>query len=114
MASTEDILIGNVREYFKNATEASARREYNTAVTLLFKTMSALSDLHLLKKEGRLPSSHSDRFRTLELKYKEIYLILDRNFSFYQDSYRTKSTEETAEVMNEDARKLAKIVNFEL
>jgi hypothetical protein len=114
MASTEDILTGNVKEYYKNATEASGRKEFNTAVTLLFKAMSALADLHLLRSEGKLPSSHSDRFRILELKYHEIYLILDRNFSFYQDSYRTRSTKEIVEVMDDDARRLAKIIAFEL
>lgn len=98
MADIEFVLIGNAKEYTKNALEAYKRREFNTAVTLLFKAISALSDLYIFKNEGRTPSSHKDRFRILESKYPAIYGIIDKDFPFYQDSYKAKLDKETSDI----------------
>ena len=105
-------LIENAKEYFKNAIDAQKRNEYNTSVTLFFKTLSALGDLNILINEGRMPSSHSERFRILEQKYKKIYFILDKDFPFYQESYRTKLDKETSLMFEEDARELFKTLNI--
>ena len=108
------ILVGNAREYYKNASEAKRRREYNTAVTLFFKTISALADIYILEKIGSMPSSHSERFRILETKYHEIYSIIDKDFPFYQDSYRAKLNLETCEMLEEDAKKLFEILKLDI
>jgi transposase len=106
MNETETALIENAKEYFRNATSAEKRKEYNTAVTLFFKTLAALADLMIYRKEGRLPSSHTERFRTLEEKYPDTYQKLDQNFSFYQDSYRRKMDAEISALLREDAKRL--------
>ena len=64
-----DSLIDNAKEYFKNAIDAQKRNEYNTSVTLFFKTLSALGDLNILIHEGKMPTSHSERFRILQQKH---------------------------------------------
>ncbi|MDO8460561.1 MAG: hypothetical protein Q7S74_05605 [Nanoarchaeota archaeon] len=102
----KQILIDNSKEYYKNALDAKKRSEYNTAVTLFFKTLSSLADLYILINEGKIPSSHTERFRILELNYHEIYEILDKDFPFYQDSYRNKLDKETCEVLEEDVKRL--------
>ncbi|MBU3913406.1 MAG: hypothetical protein KKE50_04920, partial [Nanoarchaeota archaeon] len=61
---------------------------------------------------GKIPTSHSDRFRILELKYPEIYKLLDKNFSFYQDSYRIKLNKETCEVLRNDTEQLIEILKI--
>ncbi len=114
MVPIEKILVENAKEYFKNASRAAEESEFNTAATLLFKTMSALADLFLFKKEGRIPSSHTDRFRTLESKYPDVYKLLDRNFSFYQDSYRSRLDKETVDAMMEDVKELSQLVGIGL
>lgn len=108
----KDSLIENATEYFKNATEAHNRNEYNTSVTLFFKTLSALSDLNILIHEGKMPTSHSERFRILQQKYQKFYFILDKDFPFYQESYRTKLDKETSLMFEEDARELFRILNI--
>ncbi len=108
----KDSLIANAKEYFKNAIDAHKRNEYNTSVTLFFKTLSALSDLNILIYEGKMPTSHNERFRILQQKYKKFYFILDKNFPFYQESYRTKLNKETSLMFEEDARELFKILNI--
>lgn len=61
----KESLTANTKEYFKNAIEAPKRNEFNTQVTLFFKTLSALGDLNILINEGKMPTSHSERFKTL-------------------------------------------------
>jgi hypothetical protein len=114
MQESEKILIGNTKEYWKNALLAEKNQEFNTSVTLFFKTLSALSDIYILRNEKQLPSSHSNRFRILETKYPDIYHILDKDFPFYQDSYRSKLDKETSNLLKEDVKKLSKILGIEL
>lgn len=109
MDGKERILNENFKEYFELAEQAFKSEKYNSAVTLFFKAMSAAVDLFILKKEGFVPSSHTDRFRIVEQKYSEIYDILDRDFPFYQDSYTNKMDKEAAEVLKKDAQRIKKM-----
>ncbi|MBN1386084.1 hypothetical protein JW968_03870 [Candidatus Woesearchaeota archaeon] len=110
MDEKEDILKGNFAEYFSSATEAFAKKRFNTATTLFFKAIAAATDIFILKKEGFVPSSHTQRFRILEQKHPDIYKILDRDFPFYQDSYTKKMDEEAAKLLMEDAEAIDKII----
>ena len=108
----EKILIENIKEYYKNAVEIEEKRNYNSAVTLYFKTLAILSDLLILRGEKRIPRNHSERFRILESKYPEVYKIIDRNFSFYQNSYRIKLNKEVCELFRKDAEQLIKLLKI--
>ncbi|MBT4376127.1 hypothetical protein HOD29_02015 [archaeon] len=112
--SARNDLISNAKEYFKNALFAQKRREYNTSVTLFFKTLSALADLYLLEKENQMPSSHSERFRILQNKYPEIYGFLDKDFPLYQQSYRSKLNAEVSKIFENDCRKIFEIINIRI
>ncbi len=112
MDEKEKILMENFEEYYGLGFEAFKKEKYNTATTLFFKAMAALCDLCILKKDGVVPSSHSNRFRILEEKHPEVYKIADRDFPFYQDSYTKKMDEETAKLLKEDAETLKKIVGI--
>jgi len=106
MDTKERILIENFTEYYGEGVRAFKLNKYNTATTLLFKAIVALSDLLIMRKEGVVPSSHSERFRILEEKYGEIYTIIDRDFPFYQDSYTKKMDKESAKLLKEDVEKI--------
>ena len=108
MEEKERILKENFNEYFELAEEAFRLKKYNSAVTLFFKAISAGADLYILKKEGFVPSSHTNRFRIAQEKHHKIYEILDKDFPFYQDSYTKKMTKEAAEVLMEDAKRFKK------
>jgi len=112
--NTENILEENAREYYKNAISAERKGEFNTAVVLFFKTLTSLADLLIFRDMGRIPSSHSERFRILEEKYADIYEILDDNFSFYQDSYRIKLNKEICEVVKDGVKKLLEKTKVEV
>ncbi len=106
MKEKGQILQENLNEYFEFAEIAYQKKKYNSAVTLFFKSISAGVDLFILKKEGFVPSSHSNRFRIVQEKYPEIYEILDKDFPFYQDSYTQKMNLEAANLLKEDAKKI--------
>ena len=110
MDEKERILTDNFNEYYQLGLRAFNEQKYNSATTLFFKAIVALSDLFILKKENRIPSSHTDRFRTIQDKYPELYKILDRDFPFYQDSYTNKMDKESAELLKDDIGKIKKML----
>lgn len=114
MATKEELLANNVREYFSEGNSALKRKSNNAAVSLFFKTLAVLADWVILQREGLIPKSHTDRFRILEEKYPEIYEILDKDFPSYQDSYSISMTKETAEAIKNDVQKIAEKAGFKL
>jgi hypothetical protein len=114
MENIKEILIKNIKEYYKNAFNAENKEEYNSSVTLYFKAISALCDLYIFVKEGKIPSNHTERFRILELKYKEIYKIIDKDFPFYQDTYRTRLTKEVSLMFKDDTKRLFEILGIRI
>ena len=108
------VLEQNAREYYKNALDAEKKQEYNSAVTLFFKAIASLSDLFVFVKEGKMPNNHNERFRILESKYKEVYGIFDKDFPFYQDSYRSRLNKEVSEVLRNDAKRLFELLNLRI
>ena len=114
MEDLKKILEANAIEYHRNALEAEKRKDYNTSCTLFFKALSALADLYILTKTGIFPTSHSERFRMLREKYPNIYFILDKDFPFYQDSYRAKLNKETSEVLRKDVEELFRLLELRI
>ena len=112
MDGKEEILIENFNEYFSLGLEAFNKRKFNSATTLFFKSIAALCDLYILRKEGHIPSSHSNRFRILEEKFPNVYKIADRDFPFYQESYTKKMDEESARLLKEDAESLKEMLGI--
>lgn len=112
MNEKEKILIENFNEYYGLGLEAYKKNKFNSATTLFFKALAVLCDLHILRSEGFIPSSHSQRFRILEEKNPKLYMIMDRDFPFYQDSYTNKMDEESARLIKEDVETIRKIAGI--
>ncbi|MEK6826374.1 MAG: hypothetical protein AABX08_01825 [Nanoarchaeota archaeon] len=110
----ERILLENVKEFIKDAQKAKSGGSFNSATTLFFKALAVLVDLFILKKEGFVPSNHTERFKLLKEKYTILYRIMDKDFPIYQDSYRLKIKREIVEVIEQDVREVAKIVGIEI
>lgn len=110
MDEQEKILIENIKEFYQNGIETEKRFQYNTATTLFFKALAVLGDLYIFRKEGKIPNNHAERFRILEEKYFEIYKLLDKDFLFYQNSYKIKLNKDPCEVLRKDVEQLLKIL----
>ncbi len=102
--NAQESLIGNAKEFLKEAELAKGRGSYNSSVTLYFKAIAVITDLFILKKEGFIPSNHNERFRLLEAKYPLLYRILDKNFPTYQQSYRIKLTKAYSDAIENDLK----------
>jgi len=50
----------------------------------------------------------------LQEKFPDTYNLVDRDFPFYQNSYRAKLDEETSEILKKDAKRLSEITGTEL
>ena len=109
MDEREEILQENYEEYYNLGVEAYKKEKYNSATTLFFKAMVALCDLFIFRKEGHLPSSHTNRFRILE-KYRNLYEIVDRDFPFYQESYTNRMDKDSAELLKDDVEEIKRML----
>jgi len=114
MDEKEDILIKNAKEFYQNAIGLEKSESYNSAVTLFFKSLAVLGDIFILRNEKKIPSSHSERFRILEEKHPDVYNLLDKDFPFYQNSYKLQLDKETCEVLKKDVEKLIKLLGITL
>jgi uncharacterized protein (UPF0332 family) len=110
----EKILEKTAREYFESAEEELKKGRNNSSVVLFFKSLVAFVDLFILKKTGNTPSSHNYRFNICKSDFPEIYDLLDKDFPFYQDSYNKLMSKELAEVIKEDAKKVAEQIGFKI
>ncbi len=109
-----DILEKTAKEYFNAGRDEFDKKRYNSSVVLFFKSLVALVDLYILQKTGNTPSSHTDRFRTTQEKFQEVYDLIDKDFPFYQDSYVQIMTKELAEVIKNDAKTMAEKTKIKL
>lgn len=106
----EEQLLANITRYIESSKKVES--DINSSFTLLFKAMSVLMDLFILKKENLIPSNHAERFRILEKKYPLLYRILDKNFPLYQNSYRAELSKEYKEVLENDFREVIKFTKI--
>lgn len=112
MGEQEELLIKNIKEFYRNAFETEKKGDYNTSVTLYFKALAVLGDLYILRKEHKIPSNHAERFRILEENYPEIYRLLDKDFIFYQNSYRIQLDKEICGVLKKDVEQLLNLLKI--
>ncbi len=110
----KEVLKKTAHEYYDSGKEELKRGRNNSAVVLFFKSLVALIDLFVLIKTGETPSSHNERFRITKEKFPAVYNILDKDFPFYQDSYNVLMSKELAEVIKEDAERIAEEINLKI
>lgn len=109
-----EILKKTAKEYYDSGKEELSKKRNNSAVILFFKCILSLTDLFILKHKKITPSSHSERFRIAHQNFPEIYDILDKDFPFYQDSYNLIMSRELAEILKNDAEKIAEKAEIKL
>lgn len=84
-----------------------------SSTILISKSLFALCDYLILKKYGKLPKNHSERFRILELKENNIYHQIDEIFSKYVDTYSKPSNDENYKKIKEVIKKIIENEEFD-
>lgn len=110
----ECILEKTGREYYASGNDEIIKGRHNSALVLFFKALLSFCDLYLLKETGRAPLSHADRFRVTRDRFTDIYILIDKDFPFYTDSYGKIISKNLTEVIKQDAETMAAKVGIKL
>ena len=104
----EKLLKGNIRGFLNSANIVYKTSDFTSAAILYFKALFSILDIIILRREGKIPKDHSERFRILESKYPSLYLMIDKLYPIYRDTYTSTINKETCEKIKENAERLAK------
>lgn len=86
----EEELLNNIQTFWKSAELVYATKDYTSATILYFKCLFVILDYVLFKSIRKTPKDHTERFRWLELKFPDLYIIIDKYFHIYGDTYSLK------------------------
>jgi uncharacterized protein (UPF0332 family) len=98
-------LLNNVKTFLKSAELVYTAKDYTSAVMLYFKALFVAYDLLLLRKAGKAPQDHSERFQLMREHFPEEYDLLDRYFSVYRSTYTITIDEATAKEIRNYVKK---------
>lgn len=104
----ESIIRENIRSFLKSAQLVYKSSDFTSATILYFKTLFVIFDLLILRRIGRIPKDHGERFRILESNYSELYIILDKIYPIYRNTYTAKINKETADMVKENVERIIK------
>lgn len=94
-------ILQNIMSFWKSAGMVYNSGDYTSASILYFKCLFAVADYAIFKRKKRTPNDHTERFRILEEEFKDIYIVIDKLFPLYRDTYSfTVSKEKCEEVKN--------------
>src|SRR3989344_4019059 len=83
-----------IKEFIIGGKLAEEKNLLISASDSYFKALTHAIDYFLLGLIGKIPDSHTDRFRILEQENKELYGLVDELFKLYRKSYRSSITKE--------------------
>ena len=81
---------------------------YTQATTLYFKTLFSVCDYVILKSTGNAPKSHVERFSAMKTQFPDLYLINDKYFPIYQQTYTSQIDKPTCDIIKQNVEKLIK------
>ena len=107
-----DELLQTFLEEYEGAKEELSKGRFKNSTILFSKALFAICDILIQKKLNKLPKSHSERFRILEMYFKEVYEIVDEIFDKYTDSYSKPILKETCEAIQNGIKKINEIAEL--
>lgn len=102
----------NIERILNSAKLVYNTADFTSATILYFKAVFTAIDLLLLKKEGKSPKDHTERFRMIEEKYPDLYLFLDKYFSIYRDTYTTAIEKKQCDEVKKHVEEIIKRYQF--
>ncbi|MDI6737564.1 MAG: hypothetical protein QME12_03540 [Nanoarchaeota archaeon] len=86
---------------------------YKNALILFSKALFSICDYLIASKSLKLPEDHSERFRILQRHLPAVYLIVDKVFKTYTDTYLKPSGKESCEGLKNAIRDVGKTEKLE-
>ena len=100
-----DNLIKNIKKLLNSAKLVYNTMDYTSATILYFKCLFMIIDYIILKKNGKTPKDHGERFRILEKDFPDLYIMLDKDFPLYRNTYSLSISKEKCNGIKENVRK---------
>lgn len=107
-------LLNNVKSFWRSAEAVYNLKDYTSATILYFKCLFALLDLVIFKKLKRTPKDHTERFRILQSSFPDFYLLLDKIFVIYRDTYSIGIEKEKCDRVKQNVVKIAEEQGIQL
>jgi len=104
----KEVLLTNIRSFLNSANIVYKTEDFTSATILYFKTLFAVFDLIILKDLGKIPKDHTERFRVLEMNYPLLYILLDKLYPKYRDSYNMIISKEDCDKIKENVERIIK------
>ncbi len=104
----EIILRENIKEFISSAELVYNKGDFTSSTILYFKTLFSVLDLIILKKTGRIPKDHSERFLFLKLHFLDLYNLLEKYYPVYRDTYTTKINKTVCGEIKKNVEKIIK------
>jgi uncharacterized protein (UPF0332 family) len=102
------VLKENIKKFMNSGEIVYKTQDYTSATILYFKALFSVLDLVILKDTGKVPKDHSERFRILELRFPELYKILDKLYPTYRDTYTASIDKNICNVIKENVERIIK------
>lgn len=106
MADYQEILKENVRSFLASDDLIYNRRDFTSATILYFKALFSCLDIVILRKTGKVPKDHSERFRILETLDFNLYKILDELYPIYRDTYNLILDEKICKKVKKNVKRI--------
>ena len=102
-----------IKEFILSGVMSEKRGLFISARDNYFKALIHAVDLSLFEKIGKVPDSHTERFRILEKENTELYSLVDSLFEPYRRSYRSSVSKKEAEQIKNGLRKTLELTGLE-
>lgn len=113
LMNTIEVLRESIIEELGGGESEHKAERYKNALILFSKALFSICDYIIAAKNLKLPEDNSERFRILERHFPEIYLIVDRVFKTYTDTYLKPSDKESCEGLKNAIRNVGKAEKLE-
>lgn len=101
-----DELVQTFLEEYQGAKDELNKTRFKNSAILFSKSLFAVCDILIQNKLNKLPKNHSERFRILEIYFKEVYDLVDEIFDKYTDSHSKPILKETCEAIKNGIKKI--------
>lgn len=102
-----------IKEFIISGKIAEEKDMLISASDNYFKALIHAIDYFLSEIIGKIPDSHTERFRILEKENKDLYDIVDDLFKLYRKSYRSSITKEEFSRIKNGLKETLKITKLE-
>lgn len=109
----KDELRRGIKEFILSGKMAENKGLLISASDNYFKALIHAIDLSLFEKIGKVPDSHTERFRILEKENKEMYNLVDSLFNLYRKSYRSFIAKEEFNRIKNGLKKTLELTRLE-